>query len=178
MKVTLDTPMRNAWSMYKISMYTLYTYIWFYLLMIDVWISTVPTKKNLVATSHRPFQPTYSVLMITCKWFLLNLSLPPPSWTLIIAIWKIHTSFLRWSTNVTLQRVRPLSDPGWCSWLTNKHQKIIHPLLFLERENPFDNSSSRMILQNCSSGCCESTTILNPSFCLVSFYSTHLSCLF
>jgi len=42
-KVTLDTPMRNAWSMYK----------------------TMHTKKNLVATSHRPFQPTYLVLMIT-----------------------------------------------------------------------------------------------------------------
>ena len=64
-------------------------------------------------------------------------------------------------------------------WLTDKHpQKIIHLLLFLERENPFDNSSSRMILQNCSSGCCESTMILSLSFCLVSFYSTHPSCLF
>ena len=70
-----------------------------------------------------------------------------------------------------------LSDPG-CLWLTNKHQKTVHLLLSLERENLSDNSSSRMILQNCSSGCCESTMILSPSFCLVSFYSTNLSCVF
>ena len=47
--------------------------------MINVRILTVPTKKNLAATSHLPFQPMYLVLMITCKWFSLNLSFPLPS---------------------------------------------------------------------------------------------------
>ena len=72
----------------------------------------------------------------------------------------------------------PDSGMMFFGWPIINHQKIIHLLLFLERENPFDNSSSHMILQNCSSGCCESTMILSPSFCLVSFHSTHLSCFF
>ena len=78
MKVTLDTPMRNAWSMYKTSMYTLVVLSMF--LSSDDQMSeflTVPTKKNLVATSHRPFQPTYLVLMIICKWFSLDLKVIP-----------------------------------------------------------------------------------------------------